>query len=387
MNEQQQEENRHLPFLSVDVENEKFVFPQISDSQILAESSPSNAPPSHSPTNIFVARLPPWWTKETLREKFKVFGDIISTKVVPHRRYGFVEFTNTESAYAAIQQTDKTLPYFNSGASLHVSLAVHDEGADHLPNPRLFIRGLPYWATQEHLVRAFSPFGEVVQCETLVSSQGHCKGSGFVQFTTTEEAVGAIEARELIRIPDWLSPLEVRFSEAPETRQERQKRNRIRQQCSGLSPAPVQSNFIVPTVLPVSPSLFSPPPPPLPSPSSSFVFFPFFHPVAQGTPLNSPLSTATLQNTPSVLPVPSSIYVVPPSPLSGDLSFVAPSVTSLVVSALLQPFGKIEKIYPTGEKDTIAARMADTTIHAHISGTLNGTVLSTGDILVVGIYS
>lgn len=57
------------------------------------------------------------------------------------------------------------------------------------PNPRLFIGGLAWAATDEDLQSAFSAFGEVVSASVVrFPDTGRSKGFGFVEFSSTEEA-------------------------------------------------------------------------------------------------------------------------------------------------------------------------------------------------------
>jgi len=57
------------------------------------------------------------------------------------------------------------------------------------PNPKLFIGGLAWAATDEDLKAAFSAFGEVVEAMVArYDDTGRSKGFGFVRFATTEEA-------------------------------------------------------------------------------------------------------------------------------------------------------------------------------------------------------
>lgn len=67
----------------------------------------------------------------------------MSTKVVPNRHFGFVMFRKAEAAHAAINSTHLTRPLPDCPTLLHVSIAMHDEGVDDLPNERIFVRGLP----------------------------------------------------------------------------------------------------------------------------------------------------------------------------------------------------------------------------------------------------
>lgn len=57
------------------------------------------------------------------------------------------------------------------------------------PNPRLFIGGLAWAATDEDLKDAFSAFGEVVSSSVVrFPDTGRSKGFGFVEYSSTEEA-------------------------------------------------------------------------------------------------------------------------------------------------------------------------------------------------------
>lgn len=57
------------------------------------------------------------------------------------------------------------------------------------PNPKLFVGGLAWAATDDDLKAAFAPFGEVVSATVLkYADTGRSKGFGFVEFSSTEEA-------------------------------------------------------------------------------------------------------------------------------------------------------------------------------------------------------
>lgn len=57
------------------------------------------------------------------------------------------------------------------------------------PNPKLFIGGLAWAATDEDLEKAFSVFGEVVSASVVkYPDTGRSKGFGFVEFSATDEA-------------------------------------------------------------------------------------------------------------------------------------------------------------------------------------------------------
>lgn len=359
---------RYVPSLTVDI-------PETSQVQSGQPGGVSPVPTPHVSTNVFVARVPPSWTKETLVEHFKCFGEILSAKVEPSRHFGFVMFKKAESAHAAINAMHDTRPEPNSPVTLHVSIAMHDESIDDLPNPRLFVRGLPQWTTKEHLEKSFSPFGLVRKTEVLVNPQGQCKGSGFVQFSTTEEAKSAISSAASIKIDNWEGELEIKYSETAEARKLRQERNRQRHRW--------WNNSLVHTGTPASPGRTSPLMYSVPSTTSPCVVY-HLYPTPQVSATPSPIQPLTSSLPTANVP---SVYIVPAPPQLGDLIFIAPNISTVTVGALLQQFGPVEKIFSIGQNDTLAARMVNTSIHPIIAQRLNGSFLLTGGHLTVGLWS
>jgi len=73
------------------------------------------------------------------------------------------------------------------------------------PNPKLFIGGLAWAATDEDLQTAFAPFGEVVSASVVrFPDTGRSKGFGFVEYSSTEEAEKAkneLEGKEIAGRP------------------------------------------------------------------------------------------------------------------------------------------------------------------------------------------
>lgn len=64
--------------------------------------------------NIFVAKLSSRTKSEDLEQLFKKFGEVVSAKVIVDRqtgfskRYGFVEMSDEQSAYEAIEKLNNT---------------------------------------------------------------------------------------------------------------------------------------------------------------------------------------------------------------------------------------------------------------------------------------
>ncbi len=62
-------------------------------------------------------------------------------------------------------------------------------------NKKLFVGNLPFSTTEEDLREMFSQFGELVNVSLLTDKfSGRSKGFGFVEYTTEEAALAAVEA-------------------------------------------------------------------------------------------------------------------------------------------------------------------------------------------------
>ncbi|ESL06804.1 RNA-binding protein [Trypanosoma rangeli SC58] len=371
----------YRPLLRVDVTAE---LPE--DNETSTGTTPMTSLTPHVSTNIFVAGVPPSWNENDLRKKFQEFGEIISTRIVKQRHFAFVMFRRPESAHAAINATHLTHPTANSPTLLYVSIAMHDEGVDEIPNDRIFIRGLPQWANKDHLRQCFSRFGTIVESAVLMNPLGQCKGSGFVQFSSIEEATAAIEAREAIRIENWDTGLEIKYSETDEVRQQRQERNKKRQKHSPKYRQPQMSYQIFSPPLPVVSRMPAFPMVGVPTP------FPLFYPQpALSPPAASPHIIYSPMVTSSAVPVYSPSPCVYESkldafPSSGDLHLSGVALTESTLLSLLQYYGEV------AAKDILsdsgaAVRMMDRGLHASIAQQLNGTIFPNGQVLAVALYA
>ncbi|ORC93847.1 putative RNA-binding protein [Trypanosoma theileri] len=372
----------YKPSLHVDVNAEP-----LDENGNSTGTTPKASLTPHVPTNIFVAGVPPSWDESDLRRKFQEFGEIISTKIVRRRHFAFVMFRRPESAHAAINATHLTHPTPNSPVLLHVSIAMHDEGVDDIPNDRIFIRGLPQWTTKEHIKQCFSRFGTIVDAAVLMNPLGQCKGSGFVQFSSIDEASAAIEARKSIRIENWDTELEVKYSETAEVRQQRQERNKNRQRHSPKyrqhpSPFPLYSPPV-----PVVPSMPAYPMLGMPAP------FPLFYsqPTIATTASTSPHIIYSPMVTSPALPVytpQQAVFEPKPSlfPCSGDLHLSGVALTESTLLALLQRYGTVEAKDILNDSGA-AVRMTDRGVHTLIAQQLNGAVFPNGQVMTVGLYS
>lgn len=270
---------------------------------------------------------------------------------------------------------------------------MHDEGLDDQPNDRLFIRGLPQWATKEHLRHIFSPYGTIVDCAVLMNPLGQCKGSGFVQFSSTEEATKALKTNSGISIEGWPHPLEVKYSESVEARLARQERNRNRQRHWPSSPqyrAPSTPGSMNSAMMGFSPSM-SVMPSPQGFPVMSTMIFPFVYPQsppATGAPTQIVYPPPVIQSMPPFYPPgPVQLPVSPSLPQKGDLHFSGCPLTSDMLQLLLQPFGDIEALCIMENDGGAAVRLKDVSKHPMVVQQLNGTLFPMGQIMAVGIYA
>lgn len=179
--------------------------------------------------NVYVGNLKPSVTKEQLEELFKRYGPIIECKIlVDHetgasKGCGFVKFENVNHAKDAIAgSSGAELPDY-SLRPLTVKFArKHDKahhghyggGMQRQPAPRfrpapsgasrttpseftgycLFVYNLPPETTNDSLRGLFQRFGTITSANAMLDYNGSCRGFGFVNFSTLEEAQEAIKA-------------------------------------------------------------------------------------------------------------------------------------------------------------------------------------------------
>lgn len=126
--------------------------------------------------------------------KFSSFVTIVSSKVERDLRgeskgFGFVQFESQESAERAINEVDGTM--FKE-KKLFVG-----KFESRKKRPRKFtcirVSNLAEDVTMEHLTDVFKQFGQISCVDVKTSSQGRCKGFGFVTYVTPEAASKAME--------------------------------------------------------------------------------------------------------------------------------------------------------------------------------------------------
>ncbi|KAK2951742.1 hypothetical protein BLNAU_13354 [Blattamonas nauphoetae] len=172
-------------------------------------------------TNIYVNFLPAEFTDSDLLQLFQPFGDIDSYRVMGFPdaknsfKYGFVRFTNPETAKDAICAMNHTIL---RGQQLLVkySNTVRDRET-FPPSQTLYIRHLPADLTHDAFRELLEPYGSV-ECIRLMAESKQAyppMQKGYVRYSTTEESSKAIEWLDRSILTPDCPPLGVAFAKRP----------------------------------------------------------------------------------------------------------------------------------------------------------------------------
>ncbi|KAJ9113953.1 hypothetical protein QFC19_000149 [Naganishia cerealis] len=150
-------------------------------------------------TTLFVTNFPEKMDDASLREMFAPYGDIVETrwpskKFKDSRRFCYVQFTTTGAAAAASEELNgKEL---ESGFPVSVLISDPDrkkQRSDANADAReLYVSQLSKFMNEQDMDRVFSPFGSIKRISLAKDEEGKCKGFGFVEFETEEQARAAL---------------------------------------------------------------------------------------------------------------------------------------------------------------------------------------------------
>ncbi|XP_059453528.1 polyadenylate-binding protein 3 [Corylus avellana] len=163
-------------------------------------------------TNVYVKNLPETTTDEDLEKIFGPYGVITSAVVMrdangKSRCFGFVNFQSPDAAAAAVEKlngatvSDEKILYVGraqSKAEREAQLRAKFEQErisryEKLQGANLYLKNLDDDVNDDKLKELFSNFGTITSCKVMLDPQGHSKGSGFVAFSTPEEATKALD--------------------------------------------------------------------------------------------------------------------------------------------------------------------------------------------------
>ncbi|KAL3722357.1 hypothetical protein ACJRO7_034693 [Eucalyptus globulus] len=213
--------------------------------------------------NVYVKNLSESTTEEELRTAFGEYGPITSVVVMrdpdgKSKCFGFVNFENADDAARSVEalngkKFDDKEWYVGKAqkkSEREVELKLRfeqsmKEAADKLQGANLYIKNLDDSIDDEKLKELFSPFGNITSCKVMRDPNGISRGSGFVAFSTPEEAARALS--EMLGKMVVSKPLYVAHAQRKEDR-----RARLQAQFSQMRPV-----AMAPTIAPRMP--FYPP--------------------------------------------------------------------------------------------------------------------------------
>ncbi|KAK4477028.1 hypothetical protein RD792_016230 [Penstemon davidsonii] len=249
-------------------------------------------------TNVFVKNLSESTIEEDLKTKFGEFGFVNSVAVMRDESgnskcFGFVNFEKAEDAVRSVELLNG---HVFDGKEWYVGRAqkksereqelrirheriAKEAHARSLGLNNLYVKNLDDGIDGEKLKELFSSFGTITSCKLMYDPKGISKGSGFVAFSTSQEASRALSEMNGKMIGS--KPLYVAIAERKEDR-----KARLEAMFSSMLP-----NTIFPTVTPHMPLyppasdqglgqqiFYRPAPPAILPPTPRFGFFPGMRP-------------------------------------------------------------------------------------------------------------
>lgn len=161
-------------------------------------------------TNVYVKNLSESTTDDDLNKTFSEFGTVTSAVVMRDvegnsKCFGFVNFENAEDAGKAVeglngQKFDNKEWYVGKAQKKYEREQelkqrfeqTMKEAVDKSQGLNLYIKNLDDTIDDENLKELFSSYGTITSCKVMRDPNGTSKGSGFVAFSTSEEASRAL---------------------------------------------------------------------------------------------------------------------------------------------------------------------------------------------------
>ncbi|CAH8384170.1 unnamed protein product [Eruca vesicaria subsp. sativa] len=199
--------------------------------------------------NVYVKNLSESLSDEELKKVFEEFGVTTSCVIMrdgegKSKGFGFVNFENSEDAAKAVEalngKTFDDKEWF-VGRAQKKSERENElkqkyeqslkEAADKSQGSNLYVKNLDESVTDDKLREHFAPFGTITSCKVMRDPTGVSRGSGFVAFSTPEEASRAIAEMNGKMIVS--KPLYVALAQRKEDR-----KARLQAQFSQMRPVP-----------------------------------------------------------------------------------------------------------------------------------------------------
>ncbi|KAF8093373.1 hypothetical protein N665_0383s0005 [Sinapis alba] len=195
-------------------------------------------------TNVYVKNLAESTTDDDLKNTFGEFGTITSAVVMKDgdgksKGFGFVNFDNADDAAKAVEalngKTFEDKEWYVGRAQKkserETELKVRyeqslREAADKFQSSNLYVKNLDDSVSDEKLKELFTPYGTVTSCKVMRDPSGISRGSGFVAFSTPEEATKAMSEMSGKMIEN--KPLYVAVAQKKEDRRARLQFSQMR---------------------------------------------------------------------------------------------------------------------------------------------------------------
>ncbi|XP_051132521.1 polyadenylate-binding protein 2-like [Andrographis paniculata] len=161
-------------------------------------------------TNVFVKNLSESTTEEDLQSMFGEFGSITSVVVMRNedgtsKCFGFVNFENPEDAARAVESLNgkkfDNKEWYVGRAQKKSEREMElknrfeqsvKEAVDKSQGSNLYVKNLDDSISDDMLKDFFSPFGTITSCKVMRDQKGISRGSGFVAFSSSDEAARAL---------------------------------------------------------------------------------------------------------------------------------------------------------------------------------------------------
>ncbi|KAG6588672.1 Polyadenylate-binding protein 8, partial [Cucurbita argyrosperma subsp. sororia] len=213
--------------------------------------------------NVFVKNLSETTSDEDLQNMFEEFGPITSVVVMrdgdgKSKCFGFVNFENADDAARSVEALNGKKvdgkEWFVGKAQKKSEREVElknrfeqsvKEAADKYQGTNLYVKNLDDSIDDDKLKELFSAFGTITSYKVMRDPNGMSRGSGFVAFSTPEEAaraLGEMNGRIIVS-----KPLYVALAQRKEDR-----RARLQAQFSQLQPMAMASS-VAPRGMPMYP--------------------------------------------------------------------------------------------------------------------------------------
>lgn len=159
--------------------------------------------------NVFVKNLSESTTEEDLGKIFGEYGTVTSVAVMKDdngksKCFGFVNFENTDDAARAVESLNgkkfddkewyvgKAQKKSEREIELKERFQSLKESVDKFQGVNLYVKNLDDSIDDDKLREMFSEFGTITSCKVMRDPSGISRGSGFVAFSTSEEASRAL---------------------------------------------------------------------------------------------------------------------------------------------------------------------------------------------------